>query len=74
MQLGTIGVWSGVLRNGERAAVLEAAAELEELGYGTIWFPAGPPDGLAEHIQAILDHTRHAVVATGIVNIWTHPP
>lgn len=74
MQLGTIGVWSGVLRNGERAAVLEAAAELEELGYGTIWFPAGPPDGLADHIQAILDHTHRAVVATGIVNIWTHPP
>src|SRR3989441_8048333 len=31
MDLGMFGVWSGALRNGERSAVLEAAAELEEL-------------------------------------------
>jgi probable F420-dependent oxidoreductase len=73
MDLGQFGVWSGVLRNGERTAVLEAAAELEELGYGTIWFPGGQHEGLAEHITSILQHTRRVVVATGIVNIWTHP-
>jgi len=73
MRLGSVGVWSGALRNGERSAVLEAAAELEELGYGTIWFPGGQHEGLAEHIQAMLEHTRRVVVATGIVSIWTHP-
>ncbi len=73
MDLGLFGVWSGALRNGERAAVLDAAAELEELGYGTIWFPGGQHEGLAEHISSILQRTRRVVVATGIVNIWTHP-
>jgi probable F420-dependent oxidoreductase len=73
MDLGSIGVWSGPLRNGERSAVLDASAELEDLGYGTIWFPAGAHEGLAEHIESILQRTRRIVVATGIVNIWTHP-
>src|SRR6266705_6053571 len=73
MDLGLFGVWSGALRNGERGAMLEAAAELEELGYGTIWFPARQHEGLAEHISSILQRTRRVVVATGIVNIWTHP-
>src|ERR1700704_5333132 len=73
MDLGSIGVWSGTLRNGERSAVLDASAELEELGYGTIWFPGGQHEGLAEHIESILQRTRRVVVATGIVSIWTHP-
>ena len=73
MNLGSFGVWSGALRNGARAAVLDAAAELEQLGYGTIWFPGGQHEGLADHISSILQHTRRVVVATGIVNIWTHP-
>jgi probable F420-dependent oxidoreductase len=73
MDLGLFGVWSSALRNGERAAILDAAAELEDLGYGTIWFPGGQHEGLAEHISSILQRTRRVVVATGIVNIWTHP-
>src|ERR1051326_6063203 len=73
MDLGTIGVWSGALRNGEPSAMAAAAAELEELGYGAIWFPGGAHQGLAEHIDSLLGATRRVVVATGIVNIWTHP-
>jgi probable F420-dependent oxidoreductase len=73
MQLGSIGVWSGPLRRGERSLVLDAASELEDLGYGTIWFPGGEHEGLADHILSILGRTRRVVVATGIVSIWTHP-
>src|SRR3989442_207598 len=73
MDLGRFGVWSGALRTGDRQAILDAAAELEEMGYGTIWFPGGRHEGLADHIMALLGRTRRAVVATGIVNIWTHP-
>jgi len=72
MELGPIGVWSGALRRGERQAVLEAAAELEEMGYATLWFPGAQHDGLADHIQAMLAATRRVVVATGIVSVWTH--
>src|ERR1700738_5339749 len=73
MNLGSVGVWSGALRNAQRSEVLDAAAELEDLGYGTIWFPAAGHAGLAEHIDSILQRTRRVMVATGIVNIWTHP-
>ncbi len=73
MNLGSIGVWSALLRVGDRAAMLKAAAELEELGYGTIWFPGREHAGLAERTMALLGATQRMVVATGIVNIWTHP-
>jgi probable F420-dependent oxidoreductase len=72
MNLGRVGVWSGILRQ-DRAEVYEAAGELEALGYGTIWFPGGAHAGLADHISRLLQATQHAVVATGIVSIWTHP-
>jgi probable F420-dependent oxidoreductase len=73
MNLGSIGVWSSVLRNGPRQEVARAAVELEELGYGTLWFPGGPPEGFREQVEAMLQATRRVVVAPGIVNIWTHP-
>ena len=73
MELGRVGVWSGVLRQA-RPEVYAAAAELEDLGYGTIWFPGREPAGLGDHVEAVLGAMRNAVVATGIVSIWTHPP
>jgi probable F420-dependent oxidoreductase len=73
MQLPSIGVWSAVFRQ-EKPEVVTAAAEVEDLGYGAIWMPGGQHAGLAEHLQSLLKATRRAVVATGIVSIWTHPP
>ncbi|MGH2363483.1 MAG: LLM class F420-dependent oxidoreductase [Chloroflexota bacterium] len=72
MDLGSIGVWSFALRNGDQAQICEAAVELEELGYGTIWFPGGRHEGLAELVNAILGATKRLVVATGIVSVWTN--
>jgi probable F420-dependent oxidoreductase len=73
MQLPSIGVWNAVFRQ-ENPGVLAAAAEVEDLGYGAIWMPGGQHAGLAEHLQNLLNATRRAIVATGIVSIWTHPP
>jgi probable F420-dependent oxidoreductase len=72
MELGSIGIWSAGLRTADSGAVVEAAAELEELGYGTLWFPAREHAGLADRIQALLEGTKRVVVATGIINVWTH--
>lgn len=72
MQLGALGVWSGALRNSEPAAVAEAACELEALGYSALWFPGGAPEGIEAHIDAMLSATHNAIVAPGIINIWTH--
>ncbi len=71
MDLGRIGIWSAQLW-GERADVVDAAAELEELGYGALWFPNGP--AIFERARDLLEATRRLVVATGIVNIWSHDP
>ena len=41
MELGPVGIWSRELRFGAPAQALEAAADLEELGFGTLWIPGG---------------------------------
>lgn len=72
--LGRTGVWASDFRFGEEAFVREAAAELERLGYGTIWFPGGRGGDLLQRIELVLDATTHCTVATGILNIWMHEP
>jgi probable F420-dependent oxidoreductase len=73
MPTGAIGVWSPQLREGDPRAVDEAAAELEELGFGTIWVPGREHDDLEDRLHLLLSSTQRITVATGIVSIWTHP-
>lgn len=73
-RLGRIGIWSNELRFGDAGACAEAAAELEELGYGAIWVPSATRDGLLEDVAVLLGATRRVTVATGILNIWKHDP
>lgn len=71
---GRVGIWSSALHGSRtddagRKAIAEAAAELEELGYGTLWIGGSPsPDDAA----AVVAATRTVTVATGILNIWSH--
>jgi probable F420-dependent oxidoreductase len=51
-------------------ATPEQAAEIENLGYGTIWVGGSPPAELS-FVEPLLEPTRSLKVATGIVNIWT---
>lgn len=68
-----VGIWSADLRFGDRGEAADAAAELEELGYGALWFPdgGGPVFDAARNLLAA---TRETVVATGILNLWMHEP
>ncbi|MEO3977660.1 LLM class F420-dependent oxidoreductase [Streptomyces sp. CAU 1734] len=71
-RLGRIGIWTAELNSTEpahRAQITEAAAELEELGYGTVWLGSGPP--LAA-VTAVLGATERITAATGILSIWSH--
>lgn len=73
MRVSGVGVWSSQLRYGDPAEVAEAAAELEELGYGALWIPdVGGP--VFDAVRALLAATRNTVVATGILNLWMHAP
>lgn len=74
-KLGRVGVWSGELRYGGAAeARAEAAAELEQLGYGAIWIPGGIGGDITGDVSALAAATRTSVIATGIINVWKHEP
>jgi probable F420-dependent oxidoreductase len=77
-RLGRIGIWSSAwssaFRSGDAAligAVMDAAAELDELGYGTLWIGQSPSIRYAE---PLLDATRRVTVATGVMNIRDYQP
>jgi probable F420-dependent oxidoreductase len=64
IELGKIGIWrhpSGLTP--------DLIAEVEALGYGTIWVGGSPAGDLAV-VENILDATDHIAVATGILNVW----
>ncbi|QIJ62933.1 LLM class F420-dependent oxidoreductase [Streptomyces sp. JB150] len=73
-QIGRYGIWSVGLRGedparaGERA---EAAAELEELGFGAVWLGG---NSAAEHAAPLLKATSALTVGTSIQSIWQHEP
>jgi probable F420-dependent oxidoreductase len=73
MKLGTLGVWSGELRFlRDRGAANDAVAELEQLGYGTLWLPGGTGSGapVFEVLDGVLGATNTVVVASAIISIW----
>ncbi|MEU3354584.1 TIGR03620 family F420-dependent LLM class oxidoreductase [Streptomyces sp. NPDC037389] len=70
---GRIGIWSLAFTHGDRGAAYEAAAELEELGYGTLWLggnPGGNPRGDLITTAELLSATSRTVVAPACVSIW----
>jgi probable F420-dependent oxidoreductase len=65
IELGKVGIWrhpSGLTP--------ETAAEVEALGYGTIWL-GGSPGGDLAVVDQLLDATDRVVVGTSIVNVWS---
>jgi len=62
--LGRVGVWTF------GSPGPEAAAEIEKLGYGSLWVGGSPAADLS-FVEPILEQTQTLTVATGIVNIWT---
>jgi probable F420-dependent oxidoreductase len=73
-RLGKIGIWSMELRFGNKAEALDAAAELDELGYGALWVPGGIDDNVLKDMDQLLGATKKAVICSGILNIWKHKP
>ncbi|MFG1811559.1 LLM class F420-dependent oxidoreductase [Streptomyces sp. NPDC049040] len=74
--LGRIGVWSSAWTTAQSgdgpaysAAHDDAAAELDSLGYGTIWLGASPA---VSYAAPLLAAAPRIVVATGILSIWQY--
>ncbi|MEV7630004.1 TIGR03620 family F420-dependent LLM class oxidoreductase [Actinoplanes sp. NPDC089786] len=70
-----VSVWQPFLNSGENsAAALDAALELEELGYARLWFSAGFGENVPRRFRDLLDGTKRIGVAPGIVSIWHSSP
>ncbi|WP_306215334.1 TIGR03620 family F420-dependent LLM class oxidoreductase [Actinoplanes sp. RD1] len=72
--LGRVGVWSMELRGAARPAVREAAAELGELGWRTVWLPGLDGAGVLDDVGELLAASPEGNVVTGVLNIWGQTP
>ncbi|MEO3874621.1 LLM class F420-dependent oxidoreductase [Nonomuraea sp. B12E4] len=71
MDIGRVGVWHPGVGRAPATEVRQAAARIEELGYGSLWSSDGwgSKDPLVM-AGIMLAATRRIVVGTGIANLW----
>ncbi|MGC4747951.1 LLM class F420-dependent oxidoreductase [Micromonospora sp. DT201] len=70
-----VSVWQPFFLVSEsQGAAIDAATELEELGYSRLWFSGGFGENVAPRFREILDGTKRIGVASGIVSIWHSSP
>jgi probable F420-dependent oxidoreductase len=70
--IGKIGIWAMELRFGDPIAACDAAAEMDDLGYGALWIPGGLGGDMLNDLGRLLDATQNITIASGILNIWKH--
>jgi probable F420-dependent oxidoreductase len=70
MDLGPIGIWTAQFDYQPATKAQEAAAELERLGFGAIWFPESVGREALTHAALLLSATSRIKIATGIANIY----
>jgi probable F420-dependent oxidoreductase len=74
LNLGTFGIWTFDFDHQPIALVREEVAELEELGYGTIWIPEVAGREALSHAALLLAATTRIVIANGIARIGERSP
>jgi len=65
MRLGQLGIWR------RRHDGLDGVAEIEALGFGTLWVGGSPS---VQEARVFLERSSTLTVATGILNVWQHEP
>jgi probable F420-dependent oxidoreductase len=74
MELGRVGIWTSALDRQPAAVVREAVAEIESLGYGTLWVGEAARREAFANAALLLSASTTLGVATGIANIWVRDP
>ena len=74
MDVGRLGIWTAQLDLQPAARAREAAAELDELGFGALWVPEAVGREPISHAAVLLDATERLVVASGVANIFNRVP
>ncbi|MEW9528597.1 TIGR03620 family F420-dependent LLM class oxidoreductase [Microbispora sp. NPDC049125] len=70
-RIGRTGVWLSSLSQEPAARVRGAAAEIERMGYATLWIGETPSSREAfTHAALLLSATDSMHIATGIANVW----
>ncbi|MFI6480002.1 TIGR03620 family F420-dependent LLM class oxidoreductase [Nonomuraea sp. NPDC050663] len=72
--LGKVGIWTFALDALPASRVAETAAEIEELGYRTLWFGEGFGRDTVSQSWMTLSATSRLTVASGIANIALRDP
>lgn len=68
--IGPIGIWTRAFEQQPASKIQEATAELEELGYGAVWFSESMGREALTQAGLLLAATSRIVVATGIANVY----
>ena len=74
MDIGRIGLWQGVLDQRPSGEVREVVAELEEMGWPTVWIPEAVGRDPFVSASVMLGATSTLKIATGIVQIHARHP
>jgi probable F420-dependent oxidoreductase len=74
MDVGGVGIWTAQLDLQPAGRAREAAAELDELGFGALWIPEAVGREPISHAAVLLDATERMVVATGVAVIFNRVP
>ncbi|MFE2849940.1 TIGR03620 family F420-dependent LLM class oxidoreductase [Streptomyces lavendulae] len=72
--LGQVGIWTFAFDGQPAQRVREAAAEIEELGYGALWYGEAFGRDTVGQAWLLLSATRRITVASGIANIAFREP
>src|SRR5580658_5179335 len=70
IQIGPIGIWTHQFEDHPAAKVRETVSELEDLGYGALWFGEAFGREALSNAGLLLSATKRIVIATGIANIY----
>ncbi|MDQ6771445.1 MAG: TIGR03620 family F420-dependent LLM class oxidoreductase [Candidatus Dormibacteraeota bacterium] len=74
VQPGATGIFAGSLAAQPAAVIREVVGELEELGFGTLWYGEAIGREAFAFGALLLAAGRRLVVASGIANIWVRDP
>jgi probable F420-dependent oxidoreductase len=74
MKLGKVGIWSAPLRRGDPGEICDAAAELEEVGFESLWIPGSSGGPIFGDVERLLEATKSAVIGTSVLNLWAYEP
>lgn len=73
-RLGPVGVWAGPLQQLPADGLRRAVREIEELGFGSYWYPESFGREAFSQAALLLSATEHLLVASGIANLYARDP